>query len=884
MRRLCLFFAVAALLVVAAPATWAQPSTGLILHQRPDGVEIVWTADQSSEPQRLLLYLTADASPSPVLRELQDQPLNRPLALPSLPTVVVDGEPRPPLPSFAPAPPTAPLRLLGEGYRQGMRLALYEISPYYRAPNGPRQALWLRAFVAGAMLAPTHHQPAVGLSSAPLPDPIATRPAWTIDVSAEGIQEIDANTLRSLGLDLDQVALTQLRLYRAGRTLPLEPVIGGASVTALRFYAPPPGDRWSASDRYWLTVEPGASLNLMASRTAQPQAGDVPAGITVSGSGPDETPTIYESTLAGFDGDYFFRRQLDASAGAPVSTTLTITPTLPFATSGSMQVTFELATLVRHSGTHRLRVAAGNGWSTSLEWSGHGSHRADITLPSPTTVLTLTLDPISGIDRIYLDRLLYQAPAQINLTSAGAIFSGQAGRFAYPLTGMAPGSAVYDISDPYQPVRLHFSGTTFADDAPAPRRYLVTGSATLHTPLVARHNPVDVTTPRQARAIYIAPRALIGELEPLLARRQAQGWSPLAIAVEDVYAGWSGGEPDPRAIRDFLRYAAATWSPAPEAVILVGDGSSDPRDYLRRGWPTLIPPYLAEVDPWLGETACEVCFAQLDGDDPTAETLFQADLWIGRLPVKTAEELRRLVAKMLAYEQSRGAWQRHAVYLADNPDSSGDFAAMLDDAIGLQPSQTSTTRVYYNPDGGEGRIADANLARQQAFAAFNQGAGLLVYAGHGLQFQWAFTAFGVDEPFLLNVDTATDLRNGSALPVVLSMTCLTGAFQHPSFRGTTIDEALVLNPDGGAIAAWSSSGFGVAYGHRQLLLGFVEALWSWHATSPPPLGHLVAAGYAELAASGDAPASLRTFLLLGDPLTPVAARPLYRVDVPLLQR
>ncbi|MGQ9614734.1 C25 family cysteine peptidase, partial [Chloroflexus sp.] len=668
MRRLCLFFVAAALFIVVAPATWAQPSTGLILHQRPDGVEIVWTADQVSEPQRLLLYLTADASPSPVLRELQDRPLNRPLALPSLPTVVVDGEPRPPLPSFAPEPPTAPLRLLGEGYRQGMRSALYEISPYYRTPNGPRQALRLRAFVAGAMLAPTHHQPAVGLSSAPLPDPIAARLAWTIDVTAEGVQEIDAHTLRSLGLDLDQVVPTQLRLYRAGRTLPLEPVIGGTSVTALRFYAPPPGDRWSASDRYWLTAEPGASLNLMASRTAQPLAGDVPAGITVSGIGPDEVPTIYESTLAGFDGDYFFRRQLDASAGAPVSTTLTITQILPFATGGPMQVTFELATLVRHSGTHRLRVTAGNGWSTSLEWSGHGSHRADITLPSPTTVLTLTLDPISGIDRIYLDRLLYQAPAQINLTSAGAIFSGQAGRFAYPLTGIAPGSAVYDISDPYQPVRLYFSGTTFADDAPASRRYLVTGSATLHTPLVARHNPVDVTTPRQARAIYIAPRALIGELEPLLVRRQAQGWSPLAIAVEDVYAGWSGGEPDPRAIRDFLRYAAATWSPAPEAVILVGDGSSDPRDYLRRGWPTRIPPYLAEVDPWLGETACEACFAQLDGDDPTAETLFQADLWIGRLPVKTAEELRRLVAKMLAYEQSRGAWQRHAVYLADNPD------------------------------------------------------------------------------------------------------------------------------------------------------------------------------------------------------------------------
>ncbi len=267
---------------------------------------------------------------------------------------------------------------------------------------------------------------------------------------------------------------------------------------------------------------------------------------------------------------------------------------------------------------------------------------------------------------------------------------------------------------------------------------------------------------------------------------------------------------------------------------------------------------------------------------PTGESFFQPDLWIGRLPVKSVTELRDLVNKLLTYEQSRGVWQRHAVYLADNPDTSGDFAALLDEAVAYQPLHTSFSRVYYDPTGSAGRIADAVLVREQAFTAFNQGAGLLVYAGHGLQFQWAFTQIGISDPFLLNVDNATDLRNAPAFPVVLSMTCLTGAFQHPSFRGTTIDEALVLNPLGGAIATWSSSGFGVAYGHRQLLLGFVAELWS--APSPPLLGRLVAAGLTNLAMSGEAPESLRTFLLLGDPLTPVVARPLYRIDVPLVQR
>ncbi|MFN3373504.1 MAG: C25 family cysteine peptidase, partial [Chloroflexus sp.] len=685
----------------------------------------------------------------------------------------------------------------------------------------------------------------------------------------------------ALGLDLNAVSPNRLRLQRAGLTFPLEAVTMGATVTALRFYAPSPGDRWSATDRYWLTVEPTATT-LMATRAAQPQAGDQPAMIRVAGVWPSDPPTIYESTLAGFDGDRFFSRQLDALAGAPVSTTMALAAPLPFAASGPMTVTLELATLVKHSGNHRLHLAAAGGWSTTITWSGAGMYRATVTLPAPANTITLTLDPMAGIDRAYLDRIFFDAPAQTIFSVQGAIFRGQAGRFTYPLVGAAANAAVYDITDPQQPVRLSFTGTAFADDAPTPRRYLVTGTDTLHTPAVARHQPVNLTTPRNARAIYIAPRAFLAALQPLLNRRQAQGWSPVAITVEDIYAGWSGGEPDPTAIRQFLRYATATWPTKPQAVILVGDGSSDPRNYLGHGWPSLIPPYLAEVDPWLGETACETCFAQLDGDDPLTESLFQPDLWIGRLPVKSESELRDVVAKLLAYEQSSGAWQRHAVYLADNPDASGDFVALLDEAMAYQPAHTSTTRVYYDPAGPVGRIADAATAREQAFAAFNQGAGLLVYAGHGLQFQWAFTQVGIDDPFLLNVDTATDLRNAPALPVVLSMTCLTGAFQHPSFRGTTIDEALVLNPAGGAIATWSSSGFGVAYGHRQLLLGFVESLWT--AEPYPPLGRLVAAGYAHLAASGEAPESLRTFLVLGDPLTPVAVRALYRVDVPLVQR
>lgn len=74
--------------------------------------------------------------------------------------------------------------------------------------------------------------------------------------------------------------------------------------------------------------------------------------------------------------------------------------------------------------------------------------------------------------------------------------------------------------------------------------------------------------------------------------------------IDDV---WSFGQVDPAAIRRCMQHAAATWPRAPEALILVGDGTSDPHNYVGRNNANHIPSYLALVDPWLGETACEPC-------------------------------------------------------------------------------------------------------------------------------------------------------------------------------------------------------------------------------------------------------------------------------------
>jgi hypothetical protein len=355
--------------------------------------------------------------------------------------------------------------------------------------------------------------------------------------------------------------------------------------------------------------------------------------------------------------------------------------------------------------------------------------------------------------------------------------------------------------------------------------------------------------------------------------------------VQHIYDSWSYGQVSPEAIRAFLRYARDTWGSPPLAVTLVGDGTSDPFNYTGRNNPNLIPPYLAYVDPWLGETACETCYAQLDGDHPLDDSL--PDVWLGRLPVKQVTELEHVVTKIITYETTALAapWRNRAIFLTDNaveadgrPDLASDFITDADVSIALQPSSLNIRRLSYDPSPehhtASWREPHPRRARDRTIELLNEGAGLVTFFGHSHHWQWALTDPTHNPSHLLELFEVDQLRNNDRLPVVLTMTCLSSAFQEPAYSGTTIDERLVLQASGGAVAVWGPTGRGVAHGHNLLQQGFYQKLW--HPSSPGQglLGELTQSGYEELFLLGTCcQSTLRTFVLFGDPLTQVRVRP-----------
>jgi hypothetical protein len=793
--------------------------------------------------------------------------------------------------------PVAPVVVLRESRLRGERIVALALSPVYRQDGRARAVRTLEVLVEAVAPLETVGESGLAFAQAmaspssipPRPPAFPAVPALRVRVEHQGLQILRVSELSPA----ITASPARIKLSRAGTEIPVElRDVNGNSAWGdpddeLRFYAPPPGNRWNRSDTYWLTLENGTRLRI-ASRLASIPSGEAPSSALERGV--VRGTTYYDSRRPGSDGDHWFAALLRAEPGQPeddqARMSIPVTTTLP-AAAGTM--TFTVSVYVQSGAVRRLTAAVGSSSSVPVQWNGAGDATQTLVVSGTAgdaTEARLTLTAITGYAQVAVDTIEWYRPVLLQFGGKGAIFQGASGQRAYQIAGAPPGFALYDVTDPAAPVRVQITGAAFQDDL-AGRSYLLTGDGTVFTPTVEPFTPPAL--PSGADAVYIAPALLHPALTPLLDLRRAQGYTIAVIDVQTIYDGWSSGQVDPRAIRSFLQHAAQTWSPPPMAVTLVGDGSSDPFDYTNRGAKNvnLIPPYLAMVDPWLGETACETCYAQLDGENPTDDRL--PDVWLGRLPVKSAAELQTLVARIVGYETAPtgGAWRGRMLYLADDADSSGDFAAQAEASIALQPPVMQIDRVFFG--NGAGQIPTAAAARAAALARFGNGAAVVAYFGHAHQQQWAVTELSAPENWLLHRSDVLQLTNSDRLPVVLSLTCLSSAFQWPSYVGMTIDEALLLSEKGGAVAVWGPTGLGVSYGHDKLQEGFFRTLWSSSAGNDieraVPLGALTAAGFRELfTGSVCCQETLLTYALLGDPLTRLRVLLTWRVTLPLVQR
>ncbi len=325
--------------------------------------------------------------------------------------------------------------------------------------------------------------------------------------------------------------------------------------------------------------------------------------------------------------------------------------------------------------------------------------------------------------------------------------------------------------------------------------------------------------------LLISHASLRDAATPLADFHRGNGLRVAEVDVADLYDEFNHGVVHPRAIRDFVAHAYHQWpQPRPRFVLLVGDASFDVRsdrveDNRYAKWVNrelLIPDHFGEIPGQMyadtdklaanrnliptwqypseeGHSAADNYFVAVDGDD------WLPDLAIGRFPVVEPDEVTAIVDKTIGYATNTdfGDWRRRALFTTDTSAhfqrSSDQFGEQLT-AEGFQ-----FTGVYAKQEETD------NLPQINALNdAINEGQLLVHFIGHGGRYIWRT---GPPDPTrnhdLFTLDHVANLDNAGRLPMVLSMTCYSAPFDHPS--ADSIGERFLREPDKGAIAVFAAS-------------------------------------------------------------------------------
>ena len=479
---------------------------------------------------------------------------------------------------------------------------------------------------------------------------------------------------------------------------------------------------------------------------------------------------------------------------------------------------------------HHVRLFVNDSLVTELSWNGKRSRRIETALVPgllEETGNTLTIenvgDTAAPYSMVMLDRFELEYPRRV-VFDRGIL----EGRFSLSGTVELEGDPlVLDVTDE-TPIWLEGGTTGFRSESDR-RYFVVSPDRVLEPTLLAAPKTRLRSHGTDADFVVIGPREFLQAAKPLLDLRRREGLSVLAANIEDVYSEFGHGEARPESVAEFLQSAP------PHYVLLLGDATYDPKDYLGTGKPNFVPARMVRTDHlW---TASDPSYATLDHDEIP-------DLAIGRIPATSVEDVEAMVAKILRYEsESRSG---RVVVVADNADRAGDFEG---DAQRLVTGVLEEEDVY--------RIGlswqSPSEVREDIRRAFVGNTGIMSYLGHGGIHLWA------DEN-VWNLGDVRELQRGEALPIVVTMNCLNGYFHFPYFDA--LAEALVKAPDHGAVAAISPSGLssnGPAHVFHESLLE--QVLHGGHER----LGDVFLTAQRDFAGKSSYKELLELYHLFGDP-------------------
>ncbi|MCX5904566.1 MAG: C25 family cysteine peptidase [Proteobacteria bacterium] len=689
-------------------------------------------------------------------------------------------------------------------------------------------------------------------------------------VKEEGIYKISYEDLSALGMDLSAATDENLAVENQGTEIAAYRSGSGSlkSGDYILFYGVPFKSLYTKQNVYWVYQGSGNGKR-MAAIDGNPVNGYPVLQTFKSSYHAEEDKKYWESIPDGEGVDHWFWERLQpteatvAAANFPVSLKNFSTSSGNFSMKVNLRGETSLA--------HHTKVYVNGTMVADFTWSGQVELTQDIANISPavfsngsnTIKIEEILDSGTSVDRMYVNwfELNYVDTyvAENDVLKFQAEGSGGAG---IQVSNFSAATIwVFDVTDPVNVSRIQnpdISGSNvlhFEDNLSGTKRYYALTAGNFKSPAeIVLDEPSNLKSPRtDIDYIIITHESFYDASQQLKNYRASRGLSVEVVKIQDIYDEFSYGLKDARAIKDFLSYAYNNWNASghPAYVLLVGDASLDYRDDAGKfaaGNVDFVPTYLYQTDN-LGDTPTDNWFVCVNGTDAIP------DMIIGRMSVKTVEDVTNIIEKVIAYEgEAAGDWSNRVILAADN-----GFETASDKLVSLLPAPYTPEKVYLST------YANVQAATTDLVNKINDGSLLTTYTGHGSVDNWAgeFLFHTPDDKDSVPRNDVDRLTNEYGLTFVLTLNCLNGFF--PNFLDKySLAEEFVRAPKKGAIACLAPTGIGYPSDHDALAEKIFSRLFTDHDNIAGSVAYT-----AKINAYAQRPSReiLETFTFFGDPAT-----------------
>ncbi|MCX6928783.1 MAG: C25 family cysteine peptidase [Verrucomicrobia bacterium] len=300
----------------------------------------------------------------------------------------------------------------------------------------------------------------------------------------------------------------------------------------------------------------------------------------------------------------------------------------------------------------------------------------------------------------------------------------------------------------------------------------------------------DATTGEAFDYLLITSSNLVSAFEPLVARKTQDGLAVKVATIEAITNSITGRDV-PEQVRNYIRQAYTNWGIS--YVLLGGTTAVVPcrQAYVRVDLPA--------KDSYV---PCDLYYACLDGTwnangdrhwgEPTdgengGDVDLLAEVYVGRAPVSTVEQVRTFVEKSVCFETQTHPHPTQAVlmatFLGEFPTGPCQGVDMFKDLLPLM-EHWSLTRLDDQPH------KLPQWGRAEAVAALNQSPQVVLYNGHG------------NADILMRMRTPDLARLTNQWPfLACSVGCSAGEFDHGKFWPDSFGETLINGGPHGAFAA-----------------------------------------------------------------------------------